>query len=196
MGLFDDLFHPSRPYKEAGKTLENYYNQGQGYIQPYNDRGNNIGNDLTNQYGKLTNPVDLQNEWAKNYTESPYAKQLQGEAQTAGNDAASSMGLGGSSAALGNIQQTSAGIVNADRQQYMNDLMQKYMTGIGLGQNMYGIGAGAAGQMGQNSMTQGQNQAGLKFGEKNAGPQMFGNVLGTIANMIGQYMGMPKTPST
>lgn len=188
MGFFSDLFHPGNAYKKAGQVAQDYYNQAQGYQQPYVDRGNAMGSDLANQYQQLMNPQDMQNKWAESYQTSPYAQQLQGEAQTKGLDAASAMGLGGSSAALGNIQQTSTGIMNQDRQQYMKDLMEKYMQGIGLGQNMYGTGANAAGQMGQNAMNQGQNMAQMKFGQTQAGPNMFGNVLGAGLGMAGNYL--------
>jgi hypothetical protein len=77
-----------------------------------------------------------------------------------------------------------------DRKQYLDDLMQKYMASIGIGQNLYGTGAAAAGQMGQNAMMQGQNSinnannlAGLKYGSVNAPGQMIGNLLGGAAKL-------------
>jgi hypothetical protein len=137
---------------------------------------------LTNQANALNNPADLENQWANSYQESPYAKAMEGHAKEAGLGAASSMGLNGSSAAINNIQQSSHDIMNQDRNQYMQDLMQKYMASIGIGQNLYGQGAAAAGAMSNNAMNQGNTMAGLAYGEQAAPGKLFGQVLGTAAN--------------
>ena len=137
---------------------------------------------------KLKNPGALQDEWSKGYTESQYAKNLEGGAKERGQEDASSMGLMGSSAALSNIQNSSSNIMEKDRQQYMNDMMQKYMTGLGIGQNVYGTGANMASQGAQAAQQQGENNAGLQFGKYNAGPNMLGNMGGKMMDMIMQYM--------
>lgn len=191
MGMFDmvtSFLHPERGYKEAGKQAEKYYNQGQGYLNPYNQHGQDQYGRLNDATGALLDPQALQDKWASGYTESPYAKRLEQMNSQQGQEAASSMGIGGSSGALQNIQQGAGDIVSKDRQQYMNDLMQKYMTGIGLGQNLYGTGANAAGQMSSNAMTQGQNMAGIAYGQQNAPGNLFGNLLGGVASGAANYM--------
>lgn len=170
MGWLDpfNVFDPGKGYRAAGKEIKKGYEQGQGYLDPYNQAGRGQIDKLTGAQDRLMNPADLQNEWAKAYQISPYAQQLQEQAKSSGMDAASSQGLLGSSSALNAIQQGSSNIMNADRQQFMNDLMQKYMTGIGVGQNIFNQGAGAANQMSQNANQYGQNMAGMRFGEANA----------------------------
>ncbi len=74
-------------------------------------------------------------------------------------------------------------IQNADKQQYLQDLMDKYKSGIGIGENMYGTGANAANQFGQNAMNQGQNSAQMQYNQKNAQGNLFGNILGTGASI-------------
>lgn len=162
------IFDPGKPYRQAGHEIEKGYNQGQGYLDPYNQAGRGQIDKLTGAQDKLMDPAALQNEWAKSYQMSPYAQQLQQQAQSSGMDAASSQGLLGSSSAINSIQQGSSNIMNADREKYMNDLMEKYRTGIGVGQNIFGQGANAANQMSQNANQYGQNMAGVKFGEGNA----------------------------
>lgn len=192
MSWLSEFMHPGRAYKDAQKEAEKYYQQSQGYYEPYNERGQRAGGTLEDLLAQYMNPVDLQNQWAQSYEMSPYAQQLQKEAQSQGLDAASSMGLMGSSAALNNIQRGASDIMSKDRQQYMNDLMQKFMQAIGIGENLYGTGANAAFNQGQNAMHQGENMAGLKYGEHSAGA----NRLATIGSGIGQlatsYFNRPK----
>jgi len=182
MGMLDSFFSPGKAYKKAGKEAEKYYQQGQGYLSPYRQQGLDQYGRLNDATGALMDPTKLQSQWAESYEQSPYAKQMLEMNKGQGLDAASAMGLMGSSGAMQNIQQGAGNIVAQDRQNYMNDLMQKYMSGIGLGQNMYGIGAGAAGGMANNAMQHGQNMAGLKYGEQAASGNLFGNLLGGALN--------------
>jgi len=182
MGMIDSFLHPEDAYKKAGEQQEKYYKDAQGNLQPYNQNGQDQYGRLNGQANALNDPVALQNQWAQSYQESPQAKALEGKATEAGMGAASSMGLMGSSAALNNIQQSSGDIMQSDRQQYMNDLMNKYMQSIGIGQNMYGQGQQAAGEQSQNSMNQGTAMSNLKYGEQAAPGQLFGKMAGPVAN--------------
>lgn len=190
MGVFDtftngmsSFFHPEEAYKKAEETAQKYYLDSQGKLQPLVNQGQSQFSRLTGQADALNNPSQLENQWASGYTNSPYAQHILGQSQEAGLDAASKMGLMGSSAALGNIQQSAGDIMQSERQKYMDDLMNKYMASIGIGQNLYGVGAGAALGQSQNAMTQGQNMAGLAYGRQNAPGEMFGKTAGTIANI-------------
>lgn len=169
MGWFDSIFNPGKAYEKAGKEYEKKYNEAQGYLKPYADQGQDQYSRLNNAENSLLDPSKLQNEWSQGYEMSPYAQQMQKQAMGSGMDAASSMGLLGSSTALNNMQQGSSNIMQKDRQQYMNDLMQKYISGLGIGQNIYNQGAGASGQMSQNAMGAGENMGKAAFGQQNAG---------------------------
>ena len=189
MSWFSDWTHPGDPSKDSQEQLEKYYNEGKGIQQPFVNNANESYTGLKDMYGKLMDPAKLQSEWANNYQESPYAKQMQAEAQSGGMDAASAMGLGGSSAALSNIQKGSADIMQKDRQNYMNDLMQKYMGAIGIGQNTYNQGVQTAGNMGNQANQMGQNSAQNKFNQSSAGGNMFGGLMGTAAGIAGSVLG-------
>lgn len=185
MSWFSELLHPGRAYGQAQTVEEEHFNKGQGFRQPYINRGETAGANLETMFQKLMNPGELTNEWSKGYETSPYAKQLQQEAQTGGLDAASAMGLGGSSAALSNIQKGSADIMQKDRQQYMNDMMQKYMAAMGLGQNLYGTGANMSSDAAQGEQTLGQDTAGLTYGKNSAGRNILMKLLGGGAGLLG-----------
>jgi len=191
MGFFDDLFHPGKGYDKAQEQLNQYYNQGQGALNPYMQQGQQAYGQLSGAMGNLLDPAKLQAEWAKSYSMSPQAQQAQDMAQQQGLDAASSMGLLGSRTGLDAIQAGTSAIGAADRQKYLDDLMQKYTLGTGIGQNMYNTGANAAGQQSQNAMNMGQNSAQMAYGSQNAGNSMFGNLLGGLGTIAGGVLGGP-----
>lgn len=188
MSWLSSLLHPGRAYDKASQASQQGYNQAQGYMNPYYNAGVGANDFLTQQRDMLSNPAELQNKWAESYETSPYAKQLQTQAMDSGMNAAGSMGLLGSSAALGNLQQGASNIMNADRQQYMQDLMQKYLTGVGIGQGQFNTGAGMATNMGNNAINQGNTQGEIAFGKGTAGSNMLMQLLGSLGRGGIQYL--------
>lgn len=191
MGWLSSFLHPEEGYKKGQEQLNQYYNQAQGALSPYNQQGQQQYGNLNNYINSLMNPAALQDQWINSYKESDAAKNAEIMAQQHGLDAASSMGLMGSSPALGAIQAGTSQIGMQDRQNYLNDLMQKYMSGAGLSQGIYGSGAGAAGQMGQNAMNMGQNSAGLAYGQQNAPGNLLGSGIGAGVGLVGSALGGP-----
>ena len=189
MSWLSSFLHPEKGYKAAQEQLDKYYQQAQGNLQPYNQNGLDTYGKYSSAMDKLLNPAALQDEWSKNYKESDLAKQNEAMASQSGLNAAQQMGLGGSAPALQAIQSGTSGIVAQDRQKYLDDLMQKYMTGIGIGSDIYGKGASAANSMSQNAMTQGQNSAQTQFNKKNAQGDMFGKLLGYGTGLVGSALG-------
>jgi hypothetical protein len=188
-------------YKDAEDVLSQYLQQAQQESQqarqqlnPYIDRGNQAGGQLSSALSQLLDPASLQAEWMKSYQTSPYAQNLLGQSREQGLDAASSMGLLGSSAALQNIENTGGQIVAGDQQQYLNNLMQKYMAGLGLGENLYGTGYGAAStgvgaaESDANRLLQGGNiMSGLEYGKDMAAPSALNRILGVGADAALNY---------
>ncbi len=191
MSWLSEFLHPGNAYKKAGETEQGYYNQAQGMREPFIQQGQQAGGNLQDMLSKLMNPGELQNEWSKGYETSPYAQQLQQGAQTSGLDAASAMGLGGSSAALSNIQKGSSDIMQKDRQNYMDNLMQKYLSGMGLGESLYGTGATMAGQGAQGAQQMGQDMAQLGYNQNSAGGNMLGGLFGGLAGLGGSALRGP-----
>src|SRR4030095_6733 len=183
MSWLSSFLNPGRGYEKSQDTLDQYYNQAQGYSQPYNQFGKEQYTNLNSLIENLMNPDLLQNKWISGYKESDAAKNAEDLAQEHGLNAANAMGLGGSNTALDAILKGKSQISMNDRQNYLNDLMQKYLAGAGISQGIFNQGASSAGQMGQNAMNMGQNSAQMSYGKENVG----GNMLSTL---IGQGAGL------
>lgn len=188
MSWLSSFLNPGKGYERGQEELNKYYNQAQGYLNPYNQQGQQQYGNLQEYINNLMHPEKLQDQWIKNYKESEAAKNMEGMAKEHGLDAASSMGLMGSSPALQAIQAGQSAIGAEDRQNYLNDLMNKYMGGAGLASGIFNTGAGAAGNMANNAMNMGQNSAGLAYGAQNAGGDMLSKILGMLGGLGGGYL--------
>ena len=184
MGLFSG--DPGKGYKKAGKQINKSWQEALGYMKPYQQNGMDEYGRLRDATGALLDPAALESKWMEGYKTSPYAQHEAGVAKEQGLDAASSMGLIGSSPALESIQTNMSNILNADRRNYLQDLMDKYMAGIKSSQGVYGIGANTAGEIGRGAIQTGENLAKLKYGETNASGEQINSMFG---QMIGQYGG-------
>jgi hypothetical protein len=180
--MLHSFLHPEDAYQSAEDEANRGWNEAKGYQQPYWEHGNEQYGGLNEARQRLMNPADLENEWTKGYETSPYARQLLQQNQGAGLDAASSMGLNGSSAALANIQSGAGLIQNEDRRKYLQDLMDKYIHGIGLGQNLYNTGAQTGANLGQQAIGHGNDISSLEFNKRRAPGQLFGQALGAGLN--------------
>lgn len=188
MSWLTSFLNPGKGYQNAQAQQEKYYNQSQGYLQPYNQNGIGQTQTLQDYINNLSNPQALYDKWVGGYKESEAAKQAERRAQEHGLNAASSMGLLGSNTALNAIQSGTNNIANEDKQSYLDNLMQKYLAGAGIAQGMYNTGAGAAGQQSTNANNMGTNSANNAFGQANAG----GN---TLANILGMFGGAFAAPT-
>lgn len=176
--MADSFLHPEKGYKKGQEQLDKYYQQGQGYLNPYNQFGQSAYGNYSDAMKRLLDPAGLEGEWIKGYSESPSAKNAEGMAQEHGLDAASGLGLMGSNTALNAIQGGTTQIGLDDRQNYLNDLMQKYLAGAGIAGNIFNTGATAAGNMSNNAMTMGGNSAQMAYGQQNSPGDLFGKLLG------------------
>lgn len=181
-GMSDD---GSEAYKKAQEQMEKYYQQSQGYLQPYNQYGQNAYGNYSGAMNRLLDPAALEGDWVKGYNESPSAKNAQAMAQEHGLDAASGLGLMGSNTALNAIQGGTTQIGLDDRQNYLNDLMQKYMAGTNIAGNIFNTGANAANNMSNNAMNMGQNSAQTAFGQQAAPGNMMMNMMGAAPGFAG-----------
>lgn len=178
MSWLSNTFHPENAYKDAQEQMNKFYDQAQNYQQPYIQHGEQAYNQLSGGMNALMDPQALQDKWASGYKESDAARQMEGMAQQHGLDAASSMGLFGSTPALQAIQAGTSGIVAQDRQKYLDDLMQKYMHGTNIAGNIYGTGANASNAASQNAMNMGNKSSELAYGQGSAQGNLMGNLIG------------------
>lgn len=191
MSWLSSFLNPGKGYDKGQEQLDKFYQQAQGFQRPYNQYGQDQYANLNEYIKNLMNPQALQDQWAKGYTESESAKNAEGMAQEHGLDVASSMGLMGSNAALQATQAGTTQIGLDDRQNYLDNLMQKYLAGAGLSQGIYNQGANTAGQMGQNAMNMGQSSAEMAYGKQNAGGNLLGGLIGAGIGAAGSAFGGP-----
>jgi hypothetical protein len=184
--MIKSFLHPEEGYKKAGQDVSNSFEQFQNFLRPYQNTGLNQIGTLEGAKNELLNPETLLNKWISGYQESPYAKQTFENAKNSALDSASQMGLLGSSSALHNIETSAGNIVNADRQQYLQDLMNKYLQGVGISQNLFGTGANAGGQLGTGALSTGENLASTSLNAANAPGQLLQNLIGLG---VGAYTG-------
>jgi hypothetical protein len=186
---FSSFMQPEKGYKKGQEQLDKYYNQSQGYYQPYVNQGQEAYGDLNNAMQSLLNPTELYDQWMNSYQTSDAAKFAQERAMDQGLNAASAMGVLGSTPAMKSIQAGTNQIGSEDQLNYIKQLMNMYLPGAELAQGIYGTGAQAGNAMGQNAMQMGQNSAQMAFGKQNAPGQMFNDLLKTGAYAYGNRNG-------
>lgn len=191
MSWLSSFLHPGRAYEKAQKELDKHYQEGRNYLQPYNEFGKNAYGNYSNAMNSLLNPDELLGKWMESYEESPSAKFARDSAKEHGLDAASAMGLMGSNTALNALQGGMTQIGLEDRNNYLDNLMQKYLAGANIAGNIFNTGAGTAGQMGQNAMNMGQNSAQLAYNREAAGGNMMNGLLGLGGSIVGSALGGP-----
>lgn len=188
MSMFDSFLHPERGYEQGQDVINQGWNEASGYLEPYSQYGNQEHGRLSNAARRLLHPEQLENDWASGYQMSPYAQDELQRANDIGLNAASSMGLMGSSAGLENLQRTGSSIMNADRRNYLQDLMQKYLAGVQTSQNIFNTGATAGNQLFQGRLQTAEDLAKLRYGAANAPGEMFGNIMGQFASGAGRAL--------
>lgn len=191
MSWLSKFLHPEKGYQEGQQVLQNYHQQAQSNLQPYQDIGMEQYSNLKDLIQNLMNPSQLNDQWRSNYRESGALKDAEERAKMHGLEVANSMGLGGSNTALNAIQSGVTQLGNEAEQNYLDDMMKKYLSGAQLAQDIFGRGENAATNISNNALNTGANMAQLKVGEKNAPSNLFGNLLGTGIGLLGGALGGP-----
>lgn len=187
MSFWDELFGQSNPANAAAP----YYAQMPGMFQqmygPYTQGGQWAQGQLEGPTSQLlSNPGAFVNSVGANYQSSPgFNWQLQ-QAMMAGNQSAAAGGMAGSQ----QNQQQNMGIAtqlaNQNYYQYLQNAMGAFNTGYAGAQNIYGIGANAAGQQAENT-GQAMNSA---ANNASAGTQWQNNVNATGIGLLGKIFGL------
>jgi len=161
--------------------LQQYTQQGQSFLQPYNQAGQQ---GVAGEQSALNNISNMTNgDWVKNYTQSPYAKLLTSNTLNSMNNAAAATGALGSGANQTQNGQVANQIASSDMQNYYGDEMglnQQLLSGYG---NMANMGANAAGQQGGMSTQLGANIAAMMQNAAKANAQ--GSMAGQSAKDSG-----------
>ena len=186
MPFWDAILDPGKPARRARQTAEASIDRGAQYTEPYRNAGDRQIPIMEGEQQKLLNPGQMQSDWAQGYETSPWAQQQIQHDTEQGKDLASSMGLLGSSTAATGLNASASQLYQKDRQQYMDDLMKKYMMGIGLGSDFMNRGAQSANQLQGNWSQNAQSLGTAAHNANQAVPDMLGNIMGYNSSGGGQ----------
>ena len=176
-----DLFSSGKPYQAGSQAASQEFNQARSDMMPFIQSGQNAINPLTTAANSLLNPAQLRQQWLNSYQESPEAKYEENMATQEGLNSAASQGLLGSTAGEQAIQQ-GTGLINLqDQQNYLQDLMNKYMGGVNTMRGMYSTGANLTGWMGEGGLAEnaGNVMGNLAYGRAQAPLSMLNRLIGT-----------------
>lgn len=145
-GLFGST--KGNPANSAMPYLNQIPGIGQQYFNPYIQQGQQVAPNLQAQYGQLTNdPTAFYNQLMQGYKPSAgYTKQSQDMLKAAENSAAAS-GFAGTNLDQQQRAQLVQSLMGKDMQQYLQNVMGLYGTGLQGQQHLYDTGYNASGQL-------------------------------------------------
>lgn len=169
------------PQKEANKYLGQIPDIEKGYYNPFIQGGQDAGGVLKNQYGSMVNdPTGFINNILAKYKQSPGAKyQTDLVAKGIGNTAAAG-GYAGTPEAQRQFGQEASDINSQDMQQFLQNALGAYGTGMEGEENFYNKGFEASGSLADALASVLGSQGGLAFNQgtqSNMDRQAFMNAL-------------------
>lgn len=184
--------------KNPGDVANGYINQIPGktqpYYQPYMDAGKGALSDLQNQYGDLTSGK-TQNKLGETYHESPGYKWKLQQALAAGNNASAAGGMLGTPQHQQYSQGTAEGLANQDYNDYMNNQIGLYNTGIhgqeGINQMGYDANKGMADTWGNTLSQQGVYGYGGQNGKNESRSSALTNLFSGLGGAAGSFIPIP-----
>lgn len=191
--LLGSLFgNQENPYQEAAPIYNQYASQAQSQFNPYIQQGQDAGKTYnTHLSNLLENPTELQDSIASHYQQSPYAHYLNNQAMDASNYAAQLGGVAGTPQQQTQLGGVLAQINGQDLNNYVNNGMNAYNTGLGGMSHLNDIGFQGAGSLANLFQKQGEDLASLKANEAIQNNQnsadMFGG-LGQIGGSLAQLL--------
>ena len=140
LDLLEGMFrHSDKPYQQN----QDYLQKGLESYGPYKE-----------WLEQHKNPNEFVNNLMGDYSESPYAHNLQQQSLRAGQNAASASGLSGSTPLMQQLQQNAGNITSQDQNQWLQNVLG-VDTNYGNGQKDYANSLNSIyGNMGENSYNQ------------------------------------------
>jgi len=188
MSFLGGLFHPGRPYEDASKVYNQYYQQGMGELQPYNQMGQQGMQNYSNALSGMANPTAYINNIMSQYSMSPGAQFEMQQGTQAAQNAASASGMLGSGAYGKGMEEFATGLTSQDMQQYLQNALGVQGQYLGGESNLGQMGLNAGSQMNAAAQQAAQQQSALKYGQEQAPLNAFYNLLGAGAGFAGNYM--------
>lgn len=207
MSLWDDYtgsnFNPLNmlkredPTKGANRYLDQIPGVGQKYYGGYIDRGNRAGSKLEGEYGKLMNPTSFIDDIMKNYSTSQGAQYQQKELGRGIGATAAAGGYAGTPEHQKEYGNMASDIMSKDMQQYLQNALGVYGTGLSGEQGFDTQGFNASGSMADLLGGKLSSQAGLSFqnsSQNNANRNAFMNaIMKALSTGGGVATGKPST---
>lgn len=188
-GLLGGLFGDSgAPYDAAMEQYKQWANKAQGTQQPFLDAGTGAIPQYQKWLQGMQDPSGFINNLMGQYSQSPYAKYMQGQSMRAGQNAASASGLMGSTPLMQQLQQNAANISSQDQQNWLGNVLG-INTQYGQGQqNLMGMGANAANALTGMYGNMGQQMGEAAYGKQAGQQQDFMNMLGGGLSLAAMFL--------
>lgn len=189
-GLFG-MFGSQNPASSAMPYEQQGMNQLPGYYQPYMQGAQGMQPGMSNTLsGLMSNPGGALNQIGSNFHSSPGFNFAMRQAMMAGNQSMGAGGMAGSPEAMQYNQGTATNLANQNYYNYTDQAQGLLGQGLQGGLGMYGIGANAANNLGQNMSDMFNNEAMMKYAGTQQQNQNQGAGLGGLLGGIGSILPM------
>lgn len=190
MSLWDDYtesnFNPLNivrredPSKRANKYMSQIPGVGQKYYNPFIQSGQKAGSTLEGEYGKLMNPSQFMDDIMSHYNESKGATYEKNELGRGIGATAAAGGFAGTPEHQKEYADMASGVMSKDMQQYLQNALGIYGTGLAGNQDFYNKGFDASGKEADLEGGSLASQGGMAFqqaSQTNASRDSFMNAL-------------------
>lgn len=203
MSWVSSLFGGSKPqYQDPAASAQPYYEQMPQYIQsyttPYINYGLQAGQQNASQFSQMAmDPANYYNDLYSTYEPSDYYQyQSDQMAKTASNTAAAG-GFSGTESDIQKQTEQQNALLDADWQQYLNNVLGIQSTGLQGNQQLYNTGANESNIALDDYMNMLNSQAGLAYnstqGQNAYNANMYNQQMGSLGALGG--MAAYATPS-
>ena len=173
------------PYSSGINTLGQLPSQYQNFFQPYISTGQQQLNPLSDQYSQLMqDPTAMMNQIGSTYQASPGYQYNVDQATQGAMNAGAASGQAGSPAVQEALAKQIAGLSSQDYNQYMNQALGQYGTGLQGSQQLAGMGLQAGSTDAQLMQQAAMQQALMQALGQASQSSSLGNLLGGITGMF------------
>ncbi len=190
-----DLFNREDPARDANRYLKNIPGVGHQGYDPYINSGKRAGSLLEGEYGKLMKPTSFIDDIMKNYEMSKGAQYERGELGRGIGATAAAGGYAGTPEHQKYYGEMAQNLMSKDQQQYLQNALGVYGTGLTGEQDIYGKGYDATDKLTDLLGGTLSSQAGMAYGsasQTNASRDAFMSALmKALSQGAGAFAGAP-----
>lgn len=192
-GLLGGFFggDPEESYRKYGEELGGIPGQVSPYIKPYFEAGVGALPTLQQQYGGLMNdPTGFMNKLGAGYQQSPGFKLALEQALAGANRSAAAGGMAGSPSAQTESMDLASGMASRDYNQYLQNAMGIYGTGLAGESGLAKMGAESGQSMANMIANVIAKSAQARLAGREAKSEQESNALGSIAGTLMTIFGL------